>query len=109
MLLSKLNLTRKQYYHRINRLMSSGLINKKNGKYSLSSFGKIIYEIQKTIETAIQHRWRFVAIDSLETSPSAEGISVEYKIKIINALLGDHDGFKSIFLNKNGNNVHIAK
>jgi Mn-dependent DtxR family transcriptional regulator len=108
-LLSKLNLTRKQYYQRINRLTSSGLINRKNGRYSLSSFGKIIYEIQKTIETAIQYRWRFVAIDSLESSHSAEGMSVENKIKIINALLGDHDKFKSIFLNRNGNNLHITK
>ncbi|MGH9979734.1 MAG: hypothetical protein ACRD8Z_28420, partial [Nitrososphaeraceae archaeon] len=49
-LLSKLSLTRKQYYQRINRLTSLGLINRKNGRYNLSSFGRVLYQIQKTIE-----------------------------------------------------------
>jgi hypothetical protein len=30
-------------------------------------------------------------LDSFESSPSAEGMPVENRIKIINALLGDHD------------------
>ena len=106
---TRINLTRRQYYQRINRLKSLGLIYRKKGRYSLSSFGMILYEIQKTIETAIHYRWRFVAIDSLESSPNAEGMSVENRIKIINAILGDHDKFKSIFLNRNGNNVHITE
>lgn len=108
-LISRMNLTRRQYYQRISRLKSLGLINRKNGRYSLSSFGRILYEIQKTLETAIQYRWKFVAIDSLVSSPSAEKMPAENKIKIINALLGDHDKFKSMLLNKNGNNVHITK
>jgi hypothetical protein len=108
-LLSKLSLTRKQYYQRINRFTSSGLVNRKNGRYRLSSFGRRIYEIQKTIESAIQYRWRFVALDSLESSLSVEGMPVEDRIKIINALLGDHDRFKSIFLNRNDNKAPITK
>ena len=107
-LISKLNLTRKQYYQRINRLMSLGLINRKNGRYSISSFGRILYEIQKTIETAIQNRWRLVALDSLESSFSAEGMPAENKIKIINTLLGDHDEIKNILLYKNGSG-HLTK
>jgi hypothetical protein len=109
MLLSKLNLTRKQYYHRINRLTSSGLINRKNGRYSLSSFGRILYEIQKIIETAIQNRWKLVALDSLEPLFSAEGMPAENKIKIINDLLGDHDEIKNMLLYKNGSSGHITK
>ena len=108
-LISRMNLTRRQYYQRVNRLRSLGLIYRKKGRYTLSSFGMILYEIQKTIETAIQYRWKFVAIDSLVSSPSAEKMPAENKIKIINALLGDHDKFKSMLLNKNGNNVHITK
>jgi hypothetical protein len=108
-LISKLNLTRKQYYQRINRLTSLGLINKKNGRYSLSSFGRVLYQIQKTIETAIQDRWRFVALDSLESSLSAEGMPIENKIKIINALLGDHDEIKNILLYKNDGGGHVTK
>jgi hypothetical protein len=97
-LLSKLNLTHKQYYHRINRLTSSGLINRKNGRYSLSSFGRILYEIQKIIETAIQNRWRLVAVDSLESLFSAESMPAEDRVKVINELLGDHDEIKNILL-----------
>ena len=78
--------------------MSLGLINKKNGRYSLSSFGRILYQIQKTIETAIQNRWRLTALDSLESSSSGEGMPAENKIKIINALLGDHDEIKNMLL-----------
>jgi hypothetical protein len=108
-LISRMNLTRRQYYQRISRLKSLGLIYKKYGGYSLSSLGRVLYETQKTIETAIQNRWRLTALDSLESSSSAEKMPAENKIKIINALLGDHDKFKSMLLNKNGNNVHITK
>ena len=109
-LLSKLSLTRKQYYQRINRLTSLGLINRKNGRYSLSSFGKILYEIQKIIETAIQNRWRLSALDSLESSISAEGMPTENKLKIINELLGDHDEIKNMLLCKNnGSSGHLTK
>ena len=108
-LLSKLNLTRKQYYQRINRLTSLGLINRKNGRYSISSFGRILYEIQKTMEIAIQNRWRLVALDSLESSFSAEGMPAENKIKIINTLLGDRDEIKNILLYKNGSSGHLTK
>ena len=106
-LLSKLSLTRKQYYQRINRFTSLGLVKRKNGRYRLSSFGRIIYEIHKTIEFAIHYQWRFVALDSMESSLSAEGMPAEDRIKIIKALLGDHEGFKSIFLNRNDNNACI--
>jgi hypothetical protein len=44
-LLSKLSLARKQYYQRINRLTSLGPINRKNGRYNLSSFGRVLYQI----------------------------------------------------------------
>jgi hypothetical protein len=96
--ISSLNLTRRQYYQRINRLRSLGLINRKKGRYSLSSFGSVLYEIQKTIETAIQNRWRFVALDSLESSVNAERMPVEDKIKLINILLADSDGIRNVLL-----------
>lgn len=109
-IISGMKLTHSQYYQRINRLRSLGLIcRKKKRGYCLSSFGRILYEIQKTIETAIQYQWKFVAIDSLVSSPSAEEMPAENRIKVINALLGDDDNFKSIFLNKNGSSGHLIK
>ena len=98
LLISCMNLTRRQYYQRINRLKSMGLIYRKKGQYRLSSFGMILYEIQKTIETAIQYRWKFVAIDSLVSSPRAEEMSAEDRNRIINLLLEDRDEIKNILL-----------
>ena len=108
-LISSMNLTRRQYYQRISRLKSLGLIYRKNGRYSLSSLGRVLYETQKTIETAIQNRWSLTALDSLESSFSAEGMPAESKIKIINALLGDRDEIKNMLLYKNGSSAQVIK
>ena len=100
-LISLINLTRKQYYHRLNRLLSLGLINRNKGRYRLSSFGRVLYEIQKTLEIAIQNRWKLAAIDSLKSSLTAEGMPTEDRIKLINLLLGDHDEIKNMILCNN--------
>src|SRR5918912_824832 len=47
-LISKTKLTRKQYYSRMSSLMSAGLIKRKNGKHTLTAFGKVIYDITLT-------------------------------------------------------------
>ena len=108
-LISRMNLTRRQYYQRINRLRSLGIIYRKKGRYSLSSLGRVLYETQKTLEIAIQNRWRLAALDSLESSISSQGMPAENKIKIINALLGDYDEIKNILLYKNGSSGHLTK
>jgi predicted transcriptional regulator len=97
-LISRMNLSRKQYYHRINRLRSLGLISRKKARYSLTSLGRILYETQKTVEIAVQNRWKLVALDSLETSLSAEGMPVEERIILINVLLGDREEIKDMLL-----------
>ncbi|MGH9978720.1 MAG: hypothetical protein ACRD8Z_23245 [Nitrososphaeraceae archaeon] len=107
--ISSLNLTRRQYYQRINRLRSLGLINREKGRYSLSLFGSILYEIQKMLETAIQNRWRLVALDLLENSGSGKEMPVENRIKIINVLLTDNDQIKNILLNKIGSSCQVTK
>jgi hypothetical protein len=103
--ISRLNVTRKQYYQRINRLRSLGLINRKKGRYSLSSLGRILYETQKTIGIAIQNRWKLAALDSLESLLSAEGMPAEDRIKFINVLAGDSDEIKNMLLCNNGGHV----
>ena len=97
-LISRMNLTRRQYYQRINRLRSLGLIYRKKGRYSLSSLGRVLYGTQKTIEIAIQNRWRLVAIDSLESSLSVKRMPAEDRNRIINLLLEDRDEIKNILL-----------
>ena len=44
-LVSKLNLTRKQYYSKMARLLKTGLIKKHGSDFCLTTFGTTIYEI----------------------------------------------------------------
>ena len=70
--LREMNLTTKQYYSRLSGLMAAGLIRRKNGKYSLSLIGKIVYDVQINIGKALSYYWKLKAIESIEmSSPSA--------------------------------------
>jgi hypothetical protein len=52
-LLEKIDLTRKQFYLRISLLRSTGLISRILGRYFITSFGKINYELQLLLGTAV--------------------------------------------------------
>ena len=52
-LLEKIHLTRKQFYLRVSSLLSTGLINRILGRYCITSFGKINYEIQLLLGMAV--------------------------------------------------------
>jgi predicted transcriptional regulator len=41
--ISKLKLTKKQYYSRMSALINADLVARKHGKYFLTSFGKVVY------------------------------------------------------------------
>ena|SRR6059058_2367018 len=99
-LIRKLGLTRKQYYSRMYALTNAGLITRSNGKYSLTSFGKIVYEAQILIGKAKQNYWKLKAIDSIESS--GHELSSEERCKIINSLIVDND-LKEILLARNKN------
>jgi hypothetical protein len=96
-----MNMSRKQYYTRINRLREAGLIRRSGAKFILTSLGTVIFEIHKTITLAIHNRWRLQAIDSL-ASLSAAGMPNEEKHKLISALMGDHEVIRDILLQKIG-------
>src|SRR5438309_4134592 len=88
-LISKVNLTRKQYYSRISNLTKSDLISRKNKRYFLTSFGKIVYDAQKRIEMAADDHWKLKAIDSVERSDN-HGLPSEEFNKIIDTLIKHH-------------------
>ena len=96
--ISRLNLTRKQYYQRMNRLMSLGLINRKKRRYTLSSLGRVLYETQKILGVAIQNRWKLQAIDLLDNSLNTNRMPVDGKHKVINTLLADCETVREIIL-----------
>ena len=67
-LISKTELTRKQYYWRMSSMIKAGLIKRKKGKYTLTTLGKVVYDTQIKIENAVNCYWRLKALDSLEDS-----------------------------------------
>ena len=52
---SKMMVTRKQYYSRLSRMTKAGLVRRKNGRYILTTFGKIVFESKVTIENALNN------------------------------------------------------
>ncbi|MDQ3836868.1 MAG: hypothetical protein M3270_08045 [Thermoproteota archaeon] len=89
---SRTRLTRKQYYSRLSRMTSAGLVRRKNGKYILTTFGRIVYDSKVTIEHALNNYWKLKAIDSLETSNE---VPKEEQQKLIETLL-DNEKIKAI-------------
>src|SRR5690348_3280130 len=74
--MTRLALTRKQFYSRMNQLIDVGLVTRKSGRYYLTSFGKVAYESHKLIGNAVENYWKLKAIDSIETLHSEDGLSV---------------------------------
>lgn len=90
-----LKLTRKQYYSRLHNLIICGLIQKTNGKYRLTSFGKIIFDWHLVIrDTIAKEYWKLRAIDMLGSSdiPDSE------RSKVVDTLI-NNDKLKQ-FLNR---------
>jgi hypothetical protein len=93
---SKTKMTRKQYYSRMSRLMKAGLIKRKNRKHTLTAFGKVIYDTQTRIESAVNNYWKLKVIDSLEMS---KDLPAEERKKLIDNLIGNY-GIREILARK---------
>ena len=50
---------RKQYYSRLSALLKAGLVKRESGKYSLSTFGIIVYLTQEIIGKAVNQSWQW--------------------------------------------------
>ena len=97
-LISKTKLSRKQYYSKMSRLMKAGLIKRKNGKYTLTAFGKVIcYTVLIIMENATSSYWKLKAIDSLEMS---NDIPAEERKKIIDSFI-DNQEIKDVLVSNN--------
>ncbi len=101
---NKTKLTRKQYYSRLARMTRAGLVRRKNGKYILTTFGKIVYECQLTIANALNNYWKLKAIDSLETSNE---LPKEEQQKLIETLL-DNQELKEILVKGSSVEAHLT-
>jgi predicted transcriptional regulator len=91
-LITRLHITKKQYYSRMSELVRTNLVTRRGGKYFPTSLGKIVYEAQTTIETALSNNWKLKAVDGLENSDSDQMPKEEYN-EIIDLLI-DNDRIK---------------
>jgi hypothetical protein len=91
-IIDTLNLTRKQYYSRISVLTQCDLVEKINGKYYLTSFGKVVYESQRLIGVGIKDFWKLKAIDIFRLKLSPQECN-----KIIETLIENKQLRKLIF------------
>jgi hypothetical protein len=82
--LRKSNLTKKKYYTRISGLMHTGLVKRHYGEYSLTLFGKLVYDSQMIIAKALTYYGKLKVIEEIETSAT---ISKEELAQLINALI----------------------
>jgi predicted transcriptional regulator len=105
-LITKLRLTRKQYYSNMEKLVHAGLVKRTSGKYRTTSFGKVILSMMLKIETAIKYHWKLNAIDSIMMMSAANDkeLPLEERQKIIDNLIVDNliDGqeIKDILVSK---------
>ena len=90
-------LTRKQYYSRMSRMIKVGLVKRKNGKYSLTSLGKVVHESGRIIEEALKEYWKLRAIDSIQTFDRT-ALPHEERKKIIDTLFNDNEKIKEVIL-----------
>ena len=85
---TQLKLTKKQYYSRISRLIKAGLVKRQKGRYFVTAFGKVVYNAQKLVGTAVKSYWKLRAIDSLGVANN-NTTSKEERSKIIDLMIGN--------------------
>lgn len=78
-----------------------GLIQRKNGKYFLTSLGRVTYQAQTMIENALTDYWKLKAIDSLDSSTNM-GLPRDERDKILNTLIDNQKIRQILSLNNNG-------
>ena len=82
--IASLQLTRKQFYSRLHALIICNLVSKANGKYRLTSFGKVVFDWHLVLLQALSEEyWKLKALDVLDSS----GIPDSERSKIMDALL----------------------
>jgi DNA-binding Lrp family transcriptional regulator len=97
--MAKLGLSKRQYYDRIRNLVEAGLIRRYKGKYKISSFGKVVLNLQRVAERTSQIHWKLEAIDNIKMSDKSKIAEIDY-LKIIDILLDDIE-IKDIYLRDN--------
>jgi hypothetical protein len=87
---SQTQVTRKQYYSNMSRLVNkTGLISRKRGRYVLSNYGKVVFHSLNIITRGTKYFWALKALE--EDEFSAGGIPAEQILEISARLIEDKD------------------
>ena len=81
------NLTTKQYYSRLEKLTKLGLVKRKSGILTITSFGVVVHDSKMKIDSAINQYKQLKAVDSVQAS---YGINEDARKEIINNIVGDN-------------------
>jgi hypothetical protein len=83
----------------MSELTTAGLVRRINGRYFVTSFGKVVYKAQELIGMAVQYSSKLQAIDSVE-SPKFPAAELN---KIIETLISNCE-IKEILVSRQRNN-----
>ena len=92
----QLSLSRKKYYTRLSEMVEVGLIRKYHSNYTLTSFGKMVYDALEIIELGLTNFWKLKALDSLEFAKTTK-VPHEERERILESLI-DNMKIKEILL-----------
>jgi len=84
--IKRLDLTQKRYYTNLKRLIDTGLVEKVDGKYVHTTFGKISYKLIEALKSALDQKDKLDLIDRLLKT---KNLSAEETEEIMRALLKD--------------------
>ena len=101
----QIKLTKKQYYSRMHKLSVAGLIKRTNGKYFLTTLGKIIHEHCVGIQNAVNAYSKLRALDEILKNDNKVDFSTKQRFEIIeintgrrNKKIDSKDGMIRIYL-----------
>jgi predicted transcriptional regulator len=94
------SLSKKQFYVRLKRLRDSGLVEKRDSIYRVTTFGSLLYNGHiKTLEEILTNYWNLKAVDLLK---SRQDFPLQQKEKVIDEII------KSTSLRSIVNGTHLS-
>jgi hypothetical protein len=97
------HLTAKEYYSRMSKLISNGLVQRLQGKYYVTSLGKVVYYACMMMNEALNYYWKLKSIDVIMRPASnlaLGGFPKEKVIEMIDAMI-DNQKIKDIIMKGN--------
>ena len=88
--ISGMNLTRKQDHSRLQMIVDAKLVERSNGRYAVTSLGKVVHGFLDFLETALtKDYWKYIAIDSVTDADPP--LPVEEQTQIVSSIMEGKD------------------